>query len=167
MNLSILSIAEGLHNYINTYSVMGTMINNVRDTGVRLRKESIQSMKGGDSGVTRMVDTVHYSAVDRLFVLEVGTGQRNPHRIYVWTEHCQMSRSPLGKLSWRWAHSTHEKLCVSRWTNGSVFLKVKVKERAACKMRPDHAEARDVDNEEPLNSFKQEIDWNKYSLFHD
>lgn len=58
MNLSILlSIAEGLHNYINTYSVMGTTINNVHDTGVRLRKESIQSMQGGGSGVTRIVDT--------------------------------------------------------------------------------------------------------------
>ena len=71
----------------------GNMINNVQDTGIRLRKKSIQSMKGRDSGVTRIVDTVHYSGDGRLFALGVGTGQRNPHRIYVWTECCQMSRS--------------------------------------------------------------------------
>ena len=59
------------------------MINNVQDTGIRLRKKSIQSMKGRDSGVTRIVDTVHYSGDGRLFALGVGTGQRNPHRIYV------------------------------------------------------------------------------------
>lgn len=84
MNLSVLlSIAKGLHNYINTYSVMGTTINNVCDTGVRLRKEPIQSMKGGGLGVTRVVDTAHYSEADRLFVLEVGTGPRSPRRIPV------------------------------------------------------------------------------------
>lgn len=45
---------------------MGTTINSVPDAGVRLRKESIQSMKGGVSGVTRIVDTVHYSGADSL-----------------------------------------------------------------------------------------------------
>ena len=84
INLSIfLSIAKELHKHINTYNVMGTKINNVQDTGIRLRKKCIQSMKGGDSGVTRTLDIVHYSGDDRLFVLGVGTGQRNLHRIYV------------------------------------------------------------------------------------
>lgn len=84
MNLSIfLSIAKELHKHINTYTVMGTMISNVQDTGIGLRKTCIQSMKGGDSGVTRIVDIVHYNGDDRLFVLGVGTGQRNLHRIYV------------------------------------------------------------------------------------
>lgn len=84
INLSIfLSIAKELQKHINTYNVMGTKINNVQDTGIRLRKKCIQSMKGGDSGVTRTVDIVHYSGYDRLFVLGVGTGQRNLHRIYV------------------------------------------------------------------------------------
>ena len=84
INLSIfLSIAKELHKHINTYNVMGTKINNVQDTGIRLRKKCIQSMKGGDSGVTRTLDIVHYSGGDRLFVLGVGTGQRNLHRIYV------------------------------------------------------------------------------------
>lgn len=32
-------------------------------------------MKGRGSGVTRIVDTVHYSGADRLFVLGEGTGQ--------------------------------------------------------------------------------------------
>lgn len=101
MNVSVLlSIAKGLHNYINTYSVMGTTINNVHDTGVRLRKESIQLMKGGGSGVTRIVDTVHYSGADRLCP---GGGNRSekPSQNLVRTEHCQMSRSSLGKRSWR------------------------------------------------------------------
>lgn len=67
MNLSIfLSIAKELHKHINTYTVMGTMISNVQDTGIGLRKTCIQSMKGGDSGVTRIVDIVHYSRDDRL-----------------------------------------------------------------------------------------------------
>lgn len=34
-----------------------------------------------------------------------------------------------------------------------VFLKVKVQERAVCKMRPDHAVAGNVDNEEPLKFY--------------
>lgn len=55
----------------------------MHETKVRLRKTFIQSMKGGGSGVTRIADIVHYSGADRLFVLGVGTGQRNPHRIYV------------------------------------------------------------------------------------
>lgn len=70
MNLSILlSIAKRLHKYINTYGVMGTMIHNGQGTGVRPRKEPSQSMKGGGSGVSRIVDTVHYNGADRLFVL--------------------------------------------------------------------------------------------------
>lgn len=51
-------------------------------TEVRLRKESIQSMKGRGSGVTRIVDTVYYRGADKLLVLGVGTSQRNPHIIY-------------------------------------------------------------------------------------
>lgn len=65
MNLSIpLSIAKRLHKSINTYSAVGTMINDMQDTAVIPRKESIQSMLGRGSGVSRIVDTVHYSAAD-------------------------------------------------------------------------------------------------------
>lgn len=52
-------------------------------------------------------------------------------------------------------------------TNGSVFSKVKVKGWAVCETGPDHTGAGNLDNGEPLKSFKQKIDLNKYSLLND
>lgn len=86
---------------------MRTIKNNIQDTGIRLRNEFIQSMKGGSP-----VDQVHYNGAERLFVLGEGTGQRNLHKLFVWTEHWKMSGSSLSKPSWRWTDSTHEKLFV-------------------------------------------------------
>lgn len=102
-----LSIAKRFHKYMNTYSIMRTMKKNIQDTGIRLRKEFIQSVKGGSP-----VDRVHYSGAERLFILGAETGQRNPHKLFVWTEHWKMSRCALSKLGWRWTDSTHEKLFV-------------------------------------------------------
>lgn len=70
-NLSILlCIAKRFCKYVNTYSIMRTIKNNIQDTGIRLRKEFIQLMKGGSP-----VDRVHYNVAERLFILGEGTNR--------------------------------------------------------------------------------------------
>lgn len=62
---------------------------------------------------------------------------------------------------------THKEPCLCRWTNGSVFWKVKVKGWAVFERRPDPCRGQELDNGELLKSCKQEIGLNKYSLLND